>query len=45
MTAICEIETTLAAYAAGEEYKLSLKYTAGSEGAVLGPTFFRVEDD
>lgn len=45
MTAICEVNTTLAAYVAGEEYKLYLKYTAGSEAPVLGPIFFRVEDD
>lgn len=45
MTAICEIDTTIGAYVGGEEYKLYLKYTAGSESPVLGPTFFRVEDD
>lgn len=45
MTAICEIDTTLAAYVAGEEYKLYVKYTAGSESPVLGPHYFRVEDD
>lgn len=45
MTAICPIDTTLAAYVAGEEYKLYVKYTAGSESPVKGPLFFRVEDD
>ena len=45
MTAICEINTTLAAYASGEEYKLYLKFTSGSEAPILGPIFFRVEDD
>lgn len=45
MTAICEIDTTLAAYTAGQEFKLYLKYTAGSESPILGPTFFRIEDD
>jgi hypothetical protein len=45
MTAICVIDTTLAAYVAGYEYKLYLKGTAGSENFVLGPEFFRVEDD
>jgi hypothetical protein len=45
MTAICLITTTLSGYVGGEEYKLYLKYTAGSEAPVLGPIFFRVEDD
>ena len=45
MTAICEIDTTLSGYTAGEEYKLYLKFTSGSENPVLGPVFFRVEDD
>ncbi len=45
MTAICSIDTTLAAYVGGEEYKLYLKYTAGTESPILGPIFFRVEDD
>jgi len=50
MTAICEIDTTLAAYVIEtdddhEEFKLYLKYTAGSESPILGPVFFRVEDD
>ncbi len=45
MSAICSINTTLAGYVSGEEYKLYLKYTAGSESPVLGPIFFRVEDD
>ena len=45
MTAICEIDTTIVAYTAGQEFKLYLKYTAGSENPILGPVFFRVEDD
>jgi hypothetical protein len=45
MTAVCMITTTLAGYTGGEEYKLYVRYTAGSESPVLGPLFFRVEDD
>jgi len=50
MTAICEIDTSLAAYVIEqdddhEEFKLYLKYTAGSENPILGPVFFRVEND
>jgi len=45
MSAICEIDTTLGGYVAGEEIKLYIKYTAGSESPILGPRFFRVEDD
>jgi len=45
MMAICLIDTTQAAYIAGEEYKLYLKYTSGSESPVKGPLFFRVEAD
>lgn len=45
MTAICSIDTTLAGYVGGEEYKLYIKYTAGTEAPVKGPVFFRVEDD
>jgi hypothetical protein len=45
MSAICEIDTTLGGYIGGEEYKLYIKYTAGSESPILGPRFFRVEDD
>lgn len=45
MSAVCSIDTTLAAYVAGEEYKLYIKYTAGSESPVLGPRFFRIEAD
>lgn len=45
MTAICEIDTTLVAYVPAEEYKLYLKYSSGTEFPVLGPIFFRVEDD
>ncbi|MBA3356236.1 MAG: hypothetical protein H0U18_09960 [Pyrinomonadaceae bacterium] len=45
MTASCSINTTLAGYVSGEEYKLYIKYTSGGESPVLGPQFFRVEDD
>ena len=45
MTAICEIDTTLSGYVVGEEIKLYIKYTAGSESPILGPRFFRVEND
>jgi hypothetical protein len=45
MTAICQIDTSLAGYVGGEEYKLYLKYTAGTESPILGPIYFRVEDD
>lgn len=45
MTAVCEINGTLSGYVGGEEYKLYLKYTAGTESPILGPIFFRVEDD
>lgn len=45
MTAICLIDTTQPAYVSGEEYKLYIKYTSGSESPVKGPLFFRVEDD
>jgi len=50
MTAICEIDTTLAAYSVDidddhEDFALYLKYTAGSENPILGPEFFRVESD
>jgi hypothetical protein len=45
MTAICEIDTTLAGYVAGDEYKLYLKYASGSEHPVKGPLEFRVEAD
>jgi len=45
MMAVCSIDSTLAGYAPNEEYKLYIKYTAGSEAPVKGPLFFRVEDD
>lgn len=45
MVAICLIDTTLVAYIPGDEYKLYLKYTAGSESPIKGPLEFRVEDD
>ena len=45
MTVICVIDTTLAGYVAGDEYKLYIRYTAGSESPVRGPIEFRVEDD
>ncbi len=45
MTAICLIDTSLVAYVGEAEYKLYLKYDYGVEHPVLGPIFFRVEDD
>lgn len=45
MEAICEIDTTLAAYVAGDTYKLYLRYTTGSESPIKGPLEFRVEGD
>jgi hypothetical protein len=45
MTGIFTIDTTLAAYVPGEEYKLYIKFTSGVDTVVKGPIFFRVEDD
>jgi hypothetical protein len=48
MTAICEIDTTLAGYdvsADDNEFKLYIKYSTGTESPYLGPIYFRVEDD
>lgn len=45
MTAICVIDTSLSGYVAGDEYKLYIRYTAGSESPIRGPIEFRVEDD
>lgn len=45
MTAICQIDTTQVGYDPYEEYKLYIKYTVGTESPILGPIFFRVEDD
>lgn len=48
MTAICEIDTTLAGYDVtpdDAEFKLYIKYTVGTEAPLLGPIYFRVEDD
>lgn len=45
LVAICLITTTNAGYVAGEEYRLYLKFTLGSESPILGPIKFRVEDD
>lgn len=48
MTAICEIDTTNAGYDVtpdDAEFKLYVKYTAGTEAPILGPLYFRVEDD
>jgi hypothetical protein len=48
MTAICEINSTLAGYDVtpdDAEFKLYVKYTAGTEAPILGPLYFRVEDD
>lgn len=48
MIAICEIDTTLAGYDVtpdDAEFKLYIKYTTGTEAPLLGPIYFRVEDD
>lgn len=48
MTAVCRIDTTMAAYDVtpdDAEFKLYVKYTAGTEAPILGPIYFRVEDD
>jgi len=45
MTGIFPIDTTLAAYVIGKEYKLYVKFTSGLDIVVKGPIFFRVEDD
>lgn len=45
MTVICEINSSLSGYVAGEQYKLYLRYTAGTEAPILGPLYFRIEDD
>lgn len=45
MQAICMIDTTDADFVGGETYKLYLKYINGSEQPILGPIYFRVEDD
>ena len=45
MTAICVIDTNISGYVAGDEYKLYIRYTAGSESPLRGPIEFRVEDD
>ena len=45
MTAICEIDTTNVNYVVQQEYALYIKFTAGTENPVLGPVYFRVEDD
>lgn len=45
MTAVCLIDTTQPNYTPGDEFKLYLKYTSGSESPTKGPLFFRVEDD
>ena len=41
MTVICEIDTTLVGYDVSiddAEFKLYLKYTAGTESPILGPS-------
>lgn len=45
MWAICTIDTTLSAYEVDMEYKLYVKYQAGSEAPILGPRNFRVVSD
>lgn len=43
MTAVCQIDTSLAGYVEDEEYMLYLKYTAGTEAPILGGVHFRIE--
>lgn len=52
MWAICEIDSTGSNYDPSDpdtgekgEYKLYIKYDVGSESPIIGPIFFRVEDD
>jgi hypothetical protein len=45
LTAICLITSTNADYVVGDECRLYLKFTLGSESPILGPTKFRIEDD
>ena len=45
MYALCMIDTTVAAYTPGDEYKLYVKWTEGSAQVVKGPLYFRVELD
>lgn len=45
MTAICEIDTTLGGYVAGDTYKIYLSYVSGSEHPKLDAARFRVEND
>jgi hypothetical protein len=48
MTAICQIDSTMAGYDVtpdDAEFKLYIKYTVGTEAPILGPIYFRVEDD
>lgn len=45
MYAICLIDTTLANYTPGDEYKLYVKWESSGEQVVKGPFFFRVESD
>lgn len=45
MYAICVIDTTLANFTPGDDYKLYLKWASGAETVVKGPMYFRVESD
>lgn len=45
MYALCNIDTTLSDFTPGDEYKLTIKWTSGSEQVKKGPFYFRVEDD
>lgn len=45
MTAICQVDTTVAAFTGGSTYKLYLTYSDGGETPIHGPIYFRVEDD
>lgn len=45
MYAICMIDSTLASYTPGDEYKLYVKWDESGSQVVKGPFFFRVESD
>lgn len=45
MYAMCMIDTTLAAYTPGDEYKLYVRWEEGGSSVKKGPLYFRVESD
>lgn len=45
MVAICVVNTTPAGFVAGDQYRLYLKFTDGSQSPIIGPILFGVEDD